>query len=228
LIVPIQVYLGSAVNLFKTLLIVLALPLLIAISLAVLHKLAGLLASLSSRMPWIRNLRALLSQPTARTPGGQHLTANLLEELVIVGWVLILLFWHSQHQGVEDARRDALEVSSTLPVVSLVLPQQDGILSQDLRLLDNSGEPVPDPPLANHVLIGDLDLARSIRATSLSDRNTQQVWRLLANETSGWLYLIRTLPASAPASARPPVLAIPNAKQGQSLILGPALPELSP
>ena len=54
------------------------------------------------------------------------------------------------------------------------------------------------------------------------------MWRLLANETLGWLYLIRTLPASAEPSERPLVLAIPNAKRGQTLILCPSTPEIRP
>ena len=59
--------------------------------------------------------------------------------------MLILLFWFSQNQGYQDARRDAIETTSTLPVVSLVLPQPDGVLAQDLRQLNDSGESIPDP-----------------------------------------------------------------------------------
>jgi hypothetical protein len=113
-------------------------------------------------------------------------------------------------------------------VVSLLLPQSDGVLAQDLRLLEDNGEPIPDPPLRGHALIGDLNLARDLRGTSLSDGKRQQVWRLLAQEPTGWLFLIRTLPSTAAANERPTVLAIPNAKQGQVLILSPESPEVSP
>lgn len=157
----------------------------------------------------------------------QRFITSLLDEVVIVAWVLITIFWLSQHRGLEDAQRDAIEGRSTLPVVSLILAQGEGILAQDLRLLEDNGEPIPDPALVNHSLIGDLNLARYLRSTSLSDGARQQVWRLLTQEPEGWLYLIRTLPPSATAMVRPIVLAIPNAKQGQALILSPEVPKLS-
>jgi hypothetical protein len=228
LIVPIQIFVGSVANFFKTLIVLSALPLLIVGTLWLLHRLPALLALAIRRLPWIRSLRPLARQASGPQPAVRRFGASLLDELVVVGWVLVLLFWLSQHQGQVDARRDALESSSTLPVVTLVLPQAEGVLGQDLRYLDDSTEAIPDPPLANNVFIGDRVLARQIRDSSLSDPESQHVWRLLANETLGWLYLIRTLPDTSEPSERPLVLAIPNAKQGQSLILSPATPEISP
>jgi len=228
LIVPIQIFVGSVANVIKTLVVLAALPLLIVGTLRVLHRLPALLAMAIRRLPWIRSLRPWAWKPSGLQPAIRRFGAPLLDELVIVAWVLTLLFWLSQHQGQVDARRDALESSSTLPVVSLVLPQAEGVLGQDLRYLDDSAEAIPDPPLANNVFIGDRVLARQIRDTSLSDPDSQQVWRLLANETLGWLYLIRTLPDSADPSERPLVLAIPNAKRGQTLILSPSTPEIRP
>lgn len=228
LIVPIQIFVGSVANVFKTLIVFSALPLLIIGTLWVLHRLPALLAMAICRLPWIRSLRPLAWKPSGLQPAVRRFGASLLDELVIVGWVLTLLFWLSQHQGQVDARRDSLESSSTLPVVTLVLPQAEGVLGQDLRYLEDSAEAIPDPPLANNVFIGDRVLPRQIRDTSLSDPDSQQVWRLLANETLGWLYLIRTLPASAQPSERPLVLAIPNAKRGQTLILSPSTPEIRP
>jgi hypothetical protein len=120
-------------------------------------------------------------------------------------------------RGTRGARRSGIEAEHA-----------DGVLAQDLRLLEDNGEPIPDPPLRGHALIGDLNLARDLRGTSLSDGKRQQVWRLLAQEPTGWLFLIRTLPSTAAANERPTVLAIPNAKQGQVLILSPESPEVSP
>lgn len=228
LIVPIQIFVGSVANVFKTLIVLSALPLLIVATLWVLHRLPALLALAIRRLPWIRSLRPLAWRASGPQTAVRRFGASLLEELVVVCWVLVLLFWLSQHQGQVDARRDALESSSTLPVVTLVLPQAEGVLGQDLRYLDDSAEAIPDPSLANNVFIGDRVLARQIRDSSLSDPDSQQVWRLLANETLGWLYLIRTLPASAEPSQRPLVLAIPNAKRGQTLILSPSTPEIRP
>ncbi len=228
LIVPIQIFVGSIANFFKTLIVLSALPLLIRGTLWVLHRLPSLMARAIRRMPWMRSLRPRPRTASGLQPAARRFGASLLDELVIVGWVLILLFWLSQHQGQVDARRDAVESSSTLPVVTLILPQADGVLGQDLRYIDDSAEAIPDPPLANNVFIGDRILPRQIRDSSLSDPDSQQVWRLLANETLGWLYLIRTLPASSEPSERPLVLAIPNAKLGQSLIISPAPPDIRP
>ena len=227
LFVPIQIYLGRPSNLLKTLLVVLALPLLISLSVRMLNGLQEWITNLCCRLPWIRSLPIRIGLPASGSDERQRFIASLLDEAVIVAWVLTALFLLSKHQGLADARRDSVEGRSTLPAVSLVLPQGEGILAQDLRLLEDNGAPIPDPPLANHALIGDLNLARDLRATSLSDGERQQVWRLLTQETEGWLYLIRTLPPTAPAKERPMVLAIPNAKQGQALILSPEIPNIS-
>jgi uncharacterized membrane protein len=227
-IVPIQIYLGTPFSLLKTLLLLLLLPLLITATLAVLNRLAAVLAQLPSRLPWMRTLLVLQEAPTTRLAESRRFLASLLDELVIVGWVLIVLFWFSQHQGYEDARRDAMETTSTLPVVSLVLPQRDGILAQDLRQLSDSGEAIPDPPLGSHVLLGDLELAREVRNSTLSDTEAKQVWRLLNQEPTGWLYMIRTLPPDAKADDRPLIIAVPNAKRGQTLVLSPSPPEPVP
>lgn len=223
LIVPIQIYLGTSFNLLKTFLLLLALPLLITITLSVIKHLGTLAGHLPSRFPALRTFLAPTQAPDTRMDGARRFMGSLIDELVIVGWVLILLFWFSQDQGLRDARRDAVETTSTLPAVSLVLPQQEGILGQDLRILIDSVEPIPDPSLANQVLVGDLELARALRSTTLSD--TQQVWRLLNQEPMGWLYLIRTIPARSSKDERPLVMAVPNAKPGQTLVLKPPLPQ---
>jgi hypothetical protein len=223
LIVPIQIYLGTPANLLKTLLLLLALPLLITATLALIRLLSALMAQLQGRYLTQRPLPAGPQTPNSRLAEARRFLASLVDELVIVGWVLILLFWFSQDQGLRDARRDAVETTSTLPSVSLVLPQRDGILAQDLRVLNDSGEPISDPPLADQVLIGDPDLAREVRSTTLSDPQGQQVWRLLNQEPTGWLYLIRTIASSSSSKERPLVVAVPNAKRGQTLVLKPPL-----
>ncbi len=48
---------------------------------------------------------------------------SLVNEIVIVSWVLIVIFWLARWQGVTDARRDAGQ-NSTLPVVALITPQK--------------------------------------------------------------------------------------------------------
>jgi hypothetical protein len=225
LIVPIQIYLGTPSNLLRTIALLLGLPLLITITLALIQRFATVLAQLPSRLPALRPLLTFQGSRDTRLVEARRFLATLMDELVIVGWVLILLFWFSQAQGVRDARRDAVETTSTLPSVSLVLPQRDAILAQDLRVLNDSGDPIPDPPLVNQVLIGDPQLARELRSTTLSDPPNQHVWRLLNQDPTGWLYLIRTIPASSTAEERPLVVAVPNAKRGQTLVFKPPGPQ---
>jgi hypothetical protein len=225
LIVPIQIYLGTPANLLKTFLLLLGLPLLINATLALLRRLSTLVAQLPARFRTLPHLLAFPQATETRLSEARRFLASLVDELVIVAWVLILLFWFSQYQGLRDARRDAVETTSTLPSVTLVLPQREGILGQDLRVIGDSGEPIPDPPLANQALMGDAVLARELRNTSLSDPHNQQVWRLLNQETTGWLYMIRTISASSIDDERPLVVAVPNAMRGQTLIIKPPLPK---
>ena len=226
LIIPIQIYVGNFTIVLQTLLAVLLLPLLISLTIRLLNGLRLQATNLWGRLPWRRSVPFWLGLAGSDQKDRQLLLVSLMDEAVIVGWVLIVIFWLSQHRGLADARRDASEGRSTLPVVALVLPQGEGILAQDLRLVEDNSEPILDPTLANHALIGDLNLARDLRATSLSDAGRQQVWRLLTQVPEGWLYLIRTLPPNAPPQERPMVLAIPNAKQGQALILSPQPPRV--
>jgi hypothetical protein len=78
------------------------------------------------------------------------------------------------------------------------------------------------------VLIGERLLARAVRATNLTNVGEDQVWRLLTYGDNSWLYLIQTIPAGAPAGTGPLVLALPNARRGQMLILSPVVPEQRP
>lgn len=225
LIVPIQIYLGTPINLLKSLLLLLSIPLLISATLFLIKGLSAELAQLPVRFPALRHLRGRHQTSDTRLAESRRFLASLVDEVVIVGWVLIILFWFSQDQGFRDARRDAVETTSTLPSVSLVLPQRDSILAQDLRVINDSVEPIPDPPLDNEVMIGDADLARELRSTTLSDPHNQQVWRLLNQETNGWIFLIRTIRANSDFNERPLVVAVPNAKRGQTLIVKPPMPQ---
>ena len=176
---------------------------------------------------WIQRSYSQFRKVDAKVIGRQHTPTSLIDEAVIAIGILIMVFLLSKQQGLSDARRDAVEQTSLLPVVSLILSQDDGVLAQDLRLLEDNGNAISDLPLLNHALIGDLDLAREIRSTSLSNNNQQQVWRLLAQESEGWLYLLRTMPKTATSAERPLVLALPNAKEGQALIISPNSPRIN-
>ena len=50
----------------------------------------------------------------------------------MVIWLLLILFWLARIQGTTDARRDAVNETSTLPVITLVLPEKQIALGQNL------------------------------------------------------------------------------------------------
>jgi hypothetical protein len=80
LIVPIQIYLGRPSNLLKTLLVVLALPLLISLSVRVLNGLQVWITNLCCRLPWIRSLPFRIGLPASGSEDRQRFIASLLDE----------------------------------------------------------------------------------------------------------------------------------------------------
>ncbi|MFB2835057.1 hypothetical protein [Floridanema evergladense] len=142
---------------------------------------------------------------------------SLLDEIVIVFWVLIILYWLARWQGTVDAQRDA-GPNSTLPVVTLVAPENRLALG---RKLDNE---FIDPSLKGYRIIGDRGLFNNILGQEQTDLNNPEkpiIWRLLM-ERAGWIYLFPALPEKAQPDDRPPVLAIQESTLGeQMLILSP-------
>jgi hypothetical protein len=224
-IVPIQIFFGSVYNILRTAILILSLPLLSSMTVIYVNRLRLLAAILIARILIIPVRHKCLCLAKDRSGRRQPFFPLMLNETVVAAWALILTFWLSHQQAQSDARRDAVDSTSTLPVVSLLVPTTGFVLGQDLRHLDDNNQLITDPELKNYSLIGDHNLARDLRSTSLSSPEKKQVWRLLAQETGGWLYLVRTMPPSANKDDRPMVLAIPNASQGQALILGPEIPK---
>jgi hypothetical protein len=115
---------------------------------------------------------------------------SLVNEIVIVSWVLIVIFWLARWQGVADARRDAGQ-NSTLPVVALITPEEKFAVG---RKLDDI---FTNPSLKGYRIIGDLGLFDDLRGREDTDIITNpkqpRVWRLLL-ERGGWIYLFRALP----------------------------------
>ncbi|MEH2181431.1 hypothetical protein [Nostoc sp.] len=128
---------------------------------------------------------------------------SLVNEIVIVSWVLIVIFWLARWQGIADAQRDAGQ-NSTLPVVALITPEEKFAMG---RKLDDI---FADPSLKGYRIIG-VGVARrrhrglfdDLRGREDNDiSNTQQprVWRLIL-ERGGWIYLFRALPSNAKPNA---------------------------
>ena len=141
---------------------------------------------------------------------------SLVNEIVIVSWVLIFIFWLARWQGIADARRDAGQ-NSTLPVVALITPEEKFALG---RKLDDV---FADPSLEKYRIIGDRGLFDDLRGkedTDISNPKQPRVWRLLL-ERGGWIYLFQALPPNAKANERPLVLAIQEGEKGHTVIRSP-------
>ncbi|MEH2206100.1 MAG: hypothetical protein V7K53_18815 [Nostoc sp.] len=141
---------------------------------------------------------------------------SLVNEIVIVSWVLIVIFWLARWQGVTDARRDAGQ-NSTLPVVALITPEEKFALG---RKLDDI---FADPSLKGYRIIGDRGLFDDLRGredNDISNQKQPRVWRLLL-ERGGWIYLFRALPSNAKPDELPSVLAIQESDKGHIIIRSP-------
>lgn len=146
---------------------------------------------------------------------------SLVTEIVIVLWILTALFWLAQWQADSDAWADAVNETSTLPVVTFVTPKDNAALG---RQLDN---PLVNP--SNFSIIGDKNRYENLLGRELSDTSKPEqsiVWRLLIDR-DGYFYIFPALPqkkAKSDPNLRPPVLMIYESDGGdQLLILSPKI-----
>ena len=223
LFVPIQVFLGSFSVFCRTVFAVILTALLIQLTLRGIKWLSTKLANNPSQ-----------SVTSAQPPGQQRnrrrvgrivrslllfLTAkqqrSLLNETIIVIWILVALFWFARWQGIADARQDAIDNTSNLPVVTVLFTAEKNIaLGRQLADLST------DPPLKDIRIIGDkgvFDRLRGRETNDTTDPQNPRVWRLLINR-GGQLYVFTALPKSASANERPLVLSI---SEKQLVILSP-------
>ncbi|MEH2374218.1 hypothetical protein [Nostoc sp.] len=154
---------------------------------------------------------------------------SLVNEIVIVSWVLIVIFWLARWQGIADAQRDAGQ-NSTLPVVALITPEEKFAVG---RKLDDI---FADPSLKGYRIIGVgvarrrhrglFDDLRGREDNDISNPKQPRVWRLLL-ERGGWIYLFRALPPNAKPDELPSVLAIQESEKGHIIIRSPEVSKTS-
>ncbi|MGB3638701.1 MAG: hypothetical protein WBA39_14170 [Rivularia sp. (in: cyanobacteria)] len=140
----------------------------------------------------------------------------LRNEIAIVAWVLTALFWFAQYQGHVDAFRDAVDKTSTRPIVTLVTKKENLAIGRELgneNELDNLNK---IPSLKDFRIVGDVKQFYQIwgKETNLNQPIT---WRLLL-QNDDWVYLFPALPSPAKPNHRPPLLVI-NSEQGQVQML---------
>lgn len=234
LLVPLQVFFGSPKIIIRTIIFLLFIPFLIQVTLWLLEVIGDAFRnrfqnqqlktppSRSQKPSRIVQLWQSFAAFSLAKFNSMKLVRSLVDEAVILFWVLIVLFWLAYTQGLDDAKRDALNETSTRPVVAFVTPEKKLILGRDLDVM-LQGKIAGDPSVAGYHLLGDLELFKKLREEDTNDLKEERVWRLLI-ERGGWIYLFPTLSKNAGADERPPVIAIE--KGGESLmILSPNLPE---
>lgn len=214
LIVPIQVILGDFWIFSKAVLAVVIAVALIQITLWLLSPTAFKTSNIShSRLNrfvkklhgcWLKGLRSF----------ARLVPLTLLREMAIVAWILLVLFWVAYWQGSADARRDAINQTSTRPIVTLVSP------SDKIALGRNLDDLLLDPSKKGFRITGDVEQFNQIfgrETNDITNPNQPTVWRLLV-ENNNWVYLFPTLPPKATTNQRPPVLAI-NTGDGRVQLL---------
>ncbi|MEG4582186.1 hypothetical protein QUA71_21610 [Microcoleus sp. MON1_C5] len=228
-LVPLQVFLGdgwtilrSAIALLLTALaIYLSLWLVNSINKTVAAKINGtitrwLSSTYARRFRWLYRILNSWQQFNVNRYNSIKLLRSLLDEIIIVGWVLLVLFWSAYHQGIADARRDAGE-NSSLPAVALIAKQDNIAL----------GRKLDDPTLRldpkGFKAIGDAGLFADLSKRDYTDINNlkePRVWRLLL-ERGNWIYLFPALTKEQQKDpkARPPVMAIQQSQSGDQLLI---------
>lgn len=144
---------------------------------------------------------------------------SLRKDLIIVIGLLIALFWLARSQGWDDARRDAINETSTLPVFTYIFPKENLVLGRDLE------DVFIDPSLKDYRFIGDFTLFDYIRGLEDNDLSLKEprIWRLLL-ENNNTIYCFLGLDKTADKNQVPAVLAIKTDKKGQVMILSPSIP----
>ncbi|MBW4595785.1 MAG: hypothetical protein KME46_23490 [Brasilonema angustatum HA4187-MV1] len=216
LLVPLQAILGNFWIFFRAIFVLIVTLLLMKATLWLISSPKASTAPSTSKSPISRFTQKLhsfwLFKPLRSF--AQLFPLPLRHEIVVVLWILAALFWLGRWQGNADAYRDAVNATSTRPLVTLVSP------SDKLALGRNLDDLLTNPPLKGSRIIGDVKQFRQIFGRETNDTtNPKQliVWRLLI-ENNNWVYLFPAMPSGAKSNQRPPVLAV-NTGDGRVQLL---------
>ncbi|MEB3212740.1 MAG: hypothetical protein VKL39_15375 [Leptolyngbyaceae bacterium] len=170
---------------------------------------------------WIRRQRrrSFVAQffPKAKT---FRLITDLTDELIVVLLTLTTLFWIARWQAQTDAWRDAVNETSTLPIVTIVTPEEAATLG---RAIDN---PLLNPSELR--VIGDQGIYNQLLGKELTDTtnpNEPRVWRLLS-DWDGYFYIFPALPRKDQSLIFPTLIIYESGDQ--LMILSPLSSEDNP
>ncbi len=132
---------------------------------------------------------------------------SLVDETIIVIWVLVALFWLARWQANIDAWTDAVHDTTSLPAITIVV--QEGTFP-----FGQGDGATPNNPSGIRT-IGSRTLYRNLLVRNdLEDLN----WHLLI-DLEGDYYLFPALSEDIEPNRRPPVLIVPRSQNGDQLIL---------
>lgn len=231
--VPLQVFLADGPTIFRSAIAILLTAIVIYHSLWLVDSVNKRLfttinpriVQLSSsvrvtRTPWLNRPLKSWQRFNINRYNSIKLLRSLVDELIIVSWVLLVLFWSAYHQGITDARRDAGE-NSSLPAVVLIAKKDN--ISLGRKLDDETDRSLGQ----GFKTIGDLGLFTHLSQQDFNHINNSKepiVWRLLLDR-GNWIYLFPALTneQQKDLKARPLVVAVQQSQSGdQLLILSPA------
>ncbi|MBW4615481.1 MAG: hypothetical protein KME21_19825 [Desmonostoc vinosum HA7617-LM4] len=230
IIVPLQIFLGDNWAIFKSAIAFFVAAIAIQATLWLIKIVTDTVVSINQSLltriisatqhkrSWIAKQLKSLAEFSSGQLHSVEFLRSLVNEIVIVSWVLIAIFWLARWQGIADARRDAGQ-NSTLPVVALITPEEKFAVG---RKLDDI---FADPPLKGYRIIGDRGLFEDLQGredNDISNSKQPRVWRLLL-ERGGWIYLFRALSPNAKSNEIPFVLAIQQSDKGHIIIRSPEL-----
>jgi hypothetical protein len=138
------------------------------------------------------------------------LLASLVDELVIVLWLLLVLYGLAASQGLADARRDAVDDTSTLPVIAIAMAGKEAVIGRD-----------PDQLLVNPSgvrLFGSRERYVALLGAELNPAEGGRRWRLLS-DAGAQLLVFPSMPESEAEGKAPPVLIFPDRGKGDRLII---------
>lgn len=138
------------------------------------------------------------------------LLTSLANELVIVLWLLLVLYGLAASQGLYDARRDAVDETSTLPLITIAMPGAQSVIGRD-----------PDQMLVNPSgvrLFGSRERYDALIGDELNSDSGRRRWRLLS-DAGDRLLVIPSLPSAQIGGKVPPVLIFPDGGKGDRLII---------
>jgi hypothetical protein len=148
--VPIQVFFGDFWAFLRTIIAFIVVAIAIKLTLWLLHP----LPFLNRTSQYRQKFHQVFAIPRYLA---EVIPTALRNDAIAVIWLLVILFWLARIQGAIDARRDAVNETSTLPVITLVLPEKQIALGRDLDNL------LLDPSLKGYRIIGDKKLFDDIQ-----------------------------------------------------------------